>query len=308
MRLGLVLTALTILVQILAHDPLTLIGARALIGLCSGMYPAALIAYASISKVPMGRFSSFNALGWALGSLLSGVVTLIYPENYTPVFVLGSILMLASFASSLNLPAIEEKRHKIPFFPKELMLKNWHVYFPYLIRHLGANTVWAIFPLYLTLLGKGMENINFWIGLIYFVNAFSQFVFMPYLDRVKSSRSLIQGGLVCSVLVFLVYAIIPDIYYMLVAQLLLAFSWALLYVGSLRELMDNNAEKATCSGMLSSFITLAAVIGPLLGGFIAGTVAHFYGDLTGYTATLLFAAGASMVSLLLFRANRQKNE
>jgi DHA1 family quinolone resistance protein-like MFS transporter len=300
LRLGLLLTGLTILLQILAHDAITLIAVRALIGLCSGMYPAALISYASKSKIPLGRFSSFLALGWALGSILAGAGTYFYSNGYASVFIIGSAMLLISYLGSLALPIIQETKHKIPLFPKEIIKKNAHVYFPYLIRHLGASTVWAIFPLYLTVLGKGVEHIDLWIGVIYFTNAFFQFVFMPFMDRVKGARSLIQAGLVFSVAIFVIFIFVPDIYIMLIVQVILAFSWSLLYVGSLRELMETNPEKATSSGLLTSVISLANVIGPLLGGVIAGTVAHFYGDRNGYVATLCFAAVVSFVALILF--------
>ncbi|MFQ6067875.1 MAG: hypothetical protein ACE5K3_11475, partial [bacterium] len=74
---------------------------------------------------------------------------------------------------------------------------------------------------------------------------------------------------------------------------LLAGSWSCLYVGSLLHLTRRNVEKATCIGMLSSVISLAAVTGTLIGGVIS--------ELFGFRATMYTAAMLAATGFFLFR-------
>ncbi len=73
-----------------------------------------------------------------------------------------------------------------------------------------------------------------------------------------------------------------------------------LYVGSLLHLMRRNAEKATCAGILSSVISLAAVFGALLGGFVSA--------LFDFRATMYFAAALTVAGFVLFRIGSKDND
>jgi MFS family permease len=65
-----------------------------------------------------------------------------------------------------------------------------------------------------------------------------------------------------------------------------------MYVGSLNYLLENNAEKATATGMLNSAVSLAGIIGPLIGGFTA----EFY----GYRTVLINASILAFISFIAF--------
>ena len=76
-------------------------------------------------------------------------------------------------------------------------------------------------------------------------------------------------------------------------QILLGSSWSCLYVGSLLYLMKYNVEKATCTGILSSLISLARVFGALLGGVLS--------ELFGFEYTMYVAAALTVAGFVLFR-------
>jgi len=57
--------------------------------------------------------------------------------------------------------------------------------------------------------------------------------------------------------------------------------------------MKYNVEKATCTGILSSLISLAAVFGALLGGVVS--------DLFGFEYTMYMAAALTAAGFVLFR-------
>ncbi|ODS37690.1 MAG: hypothetical protein A7315_00020 [Candidatus Altiarchaeales archaeon WOR_SM1_79] len=110
------------------------------------------------------------------------------------------------------------------------------------------------------------------MGIIYFINAGTQFLIMRRIDKFKS-KLLITVGLSVSVLVFMGFALAQNFYQIIPVQVLLAVSWSCLYVGSLLMLTERNIEKATSIGILNSIIYFSAIAGPVIGGIAA----EFYG-------------------------------
>jgi DHA1 family quinolone resistance protein-like MFS transporter len=307
MQAGLALSAIAIFAQAFVFDIWSLVAVRFAIGTTVAMFPAALISYAHQTGWRMGRFSSFISFSWAVGASLtmvsglvgSGTVTLgpLLLAGWQVTFTLGALSTLAAYAIALALPQIPERHLTVERLPFRLLKRNAHVYLPFLVRHTGANAVWVTFPLYIILLGQGREDIDIFIGAANFINTGSQALFMPLLDRVQRARVLISSGLVCSAITFVLFVSFPDIYILLALQLFLGFSWSLLYVGSIRELMDRNQEKASAAGLLSSTINLAQVIGPLVGGAVGLLVFSAADRLPGYQAPMWLAAGLAIGGL-----------
>ena len=73
-RLGLFLAAISFGLLLLSSSFETLFIVRVLNGFCIGMYPGALTAYAFESEMKMGRFATWGAAGWGVGTLFSGFV------------------------------------------------------------------------------------------------------------------------------------------------------------------------------------------------------------------------------------------
>jgi len=291
-HLGLGVSTLTFFLQVLADpsfvvpfwtDPWLLALARGLAGFSVGMFPAALIAYVYESKDPLGRFSSFGSLGWAIGNFAAGLIAM-----YWGAFALSSTCLLMAFLISFTMPRGTGPHLRVPLFPWRLLKRNWHVYLSYFLRHVGANGIWIIYPLYIVSLGGD----KFWVGLIYTVNTASQFFVMRYVDRFTSKR-LVTAGLTLSSITFLAFTLVQDFRQLIPVQVLLGCSWSCLYVGSLLHLMRRNVEKATCTGMLNSVISLAAVFGALLGGV--------FSELLGFKATMYVAAALTVTGFILFR-------
>jgi len=84
-----------------------------------------------------------------------------------------------------------------------------------------------------------------------------------------------------------------NIWFMLLTQILLGVSWACLYAGTVRYLLDNNKERASATGLMSSIISTSAIFGPL----VATGIILIGG---GYSAILLVATGGAVVSIFLF--------
>jgi len=132
-RLGLLVSAVSVFLQALADpsfiapvfsSPLLLAFARGLVGFSLGMFPPALVAHVYESRRSLGKFSAFGALGLAVGTFVAGLISF-----YSGVFVYSSVCVFLAFALSLTLSNVGKSALKIPFFPKELLKRNWGVTF-----------------------------------------------------------------------------------------------------------------------------------------------------------------------------------
>lgn len=298
-KIGLGASAITFLLQVLADphfafpllaNPLRLAITLGLAGFSFGIFPSALAAYVYESTGTVGKFGSYGALGNAVGNFVAGIIALYYG-----IFALSSACLFSAFLVAFKLNRVERPRVRVPFFPRSLLRRNWRVYVPYLLRHTGANCIWVIFPLYIASLGAD----RFWIGAIYTINVGMQFVFMRYVERFKET-ALINAGLVFSAITFLSYTISQSYVFLLPVQVLLAASYATIYVGSLTYLMRNNPEKATSSGILSAVINISQVIGSLLGGAVS--------QIFSYTATMYVAAVMTAGGFVLFRFGKKPEQ
>ena len=289
-RLGMAACAFAAPLHAFATDPSGLALARGLFGFASGIYPAALISYAYDANRRPGRFAGWGALGWGVGTLGAGLL-----GDDPLVFWASAALLLAALGFALRLEPRPEARLKVSWFPREVIATNLPAYLAMLFRHTGAAAVWVIFPLYLVQLGAS----PLWIGVLYFLNTGTQFLFMGWLDRF-AARDLVLAGLVTSAVVFVLFYLAPTWEVLLPVQVLLALSWGTLYVGTLAWVMEHNVERATSSGLLQSTQSLAGVVGPLLGGLVAHA--------GGYGATMLFAAAMSLLAVPLFLASARRVE
>lgn len=296
LRAGLGLSAAAALTQPLAFDPWSLLASRAFLGFAVGMYPAALLAYAKTADRLMGKFASFGALGWALGSVVAGAVAQVLPGTFWQVFAISSGLWFVAFLGAAARLPEEEGGMRVPFFPVAIIRRNLSVYTTMFIRHSGANMVWVVFPLYLK---EALGFSDLQIGAIYAFNPVVQFAVMQGIDRVGSVR-LIVAGLAGSAATFLLIAVVRDFAAMMATQIVLGFSFATLYVGCLKFLTETNPETATAGGIFNSVMSFSSILGPVLGGFLA--ISSYTTPMYGAAAASAIALGVYLLSLSRLRA------
>ena len=287
LRAGLLLSAVACLSQPFAVNPWLLLASRSLLGFCVGMYPAALLAYAKTADSLMGKFSSWGSLGWALGNALAGIAAQIDPNVYWQVFALASAAWFLAFFLATAAPAEPAGGIRVPLFPRGVIRRNIPVYAMMFIRHTGANMIWGIFPIYLAdILHLDLLQ----IGIINAFNPFVQFAVMQRIDR-YGSRTLVIAGLLGSFATFVLFLAAHDFWSMLATQIVLGFSWATLYVGSLKSITEDNEETATAGGWFNSVTSLSSIVGPAVGGFVAAV---------SYDLTFEAAAVMSLVALAVY--------
>lgn len=248
LRLGLLLAALFFAVQVFAVDMRSLLIVRCLVGVGAGIFPAALAVYAYREHHgKMGKFTGFGSLGWGIGALFAGLLA----SSQATIFLAAAIFFLAAFLISLQMDFSFHKARGIALIPWRLVKRNLRIYVPYFFRAVGAQTAWAIFPLYLAFTGAD----KLWIGIAYFINTGSQFFIMQWMEKYRNLL-LFNVGLLCSVVTFMGYAVFPYFPVVLVLQFSLAFSFSTLAVGAVQELLGKNVEQSTAIGVLNSIANL----------------------------------------------------
>ncbi len=292
LRLGIFLSTISFGLLLVSGTLEALFIVRVLNGFAIGIYPGALAAYAYESKMKMGRFASFGALGWGVGTVLAGYAA---GFNIYYAFLVSTLFFLLAFGSAFTLPKIQVIPIKVPLFPVETFKKNYPVYLAVFIRHSSAFAVWTYWPLILSNLGGDLVT----IGLIQATNSLSQVVFMLAItDRFEYTK-LFATGLIASSATFVWIGFAQTIWEVFPAQILLGFSWACLYVGALKYVTERNAERATASGLLQSMLAISGVLGPIY----AAILFTLGGD---YYTIIAFAAIMALLSFLIFYISNRR--
>ncbi|MHA1576025.1 MAG: MFS transporter, partial [Candidatus Thorarchaeota archaeon] len=134
----------------------------------------------------------------------------------------------------------------------------------------------------------------FTIGIVQALNALAQVAFMvTIVDRIDC-RKLVSIGLIASAIAFFWFSLAQTIIDIMPVQIILGFSWACLYVGSLKFVTEKNEEKATASGLLTSVMAISGVIGPIY----ATILWALWGS---YIPIVLFASFMSIIAFIIFR-------
>ncbi|MFH1721119.1 MAG: MFS transporter [Candidatus Altiarchaeota archaeon] len=292
LQLGLLVAIIAFAIQVFAVNPTSLFFVRAAAGFAYGMVPAALIAYAHHTKQQMGKISSYESMGWLLGSIFASILSLANPISpYRIIFLVSSLLFAIGFAASLKLPKYHIPLHRVPLFPWNLIRENFSVYLAFFLRHFGAMIVWTFFSLFLWELGASF----FWIGIINAANVGVQTLVKPWLDRFNPWR-IFRVGLFLSAIVFYSYTLAPNFWYIIPVQMLLGIAWSSMQVGALTILVDNNLEHSTVVGLFYSTFGLASILAPLF----AGILLAFW----GFHGAMYVASGFALIGFLASYAKK----
>jgi MFS family permease len=276
------------LAQSLAHNLLLLVISRSLVGLALGVVTAALLAYVFELIGHLGKFSSYGSLGWIFASLTAGLI-----KDYSLLFITSFALCLVAFLFSLQLKETT-RQGKIVSPPLLAMLRrNFQIYLAIFLRHLGAQAVWVILPLYMVWLGAD----KFWVGVLWSINFGVQFIVMRKIERFDAGK-IFAFGQVISILVFLAYALATHYRQLIIVQVLLGLSWSCLYVGALSIVLGSGEEKGTASGIFQSTLNLCNALGPFIGGAIAQG--------WGYRGAMFFAVLIGLVGLFTSLPGKKK--
>ncbi len=215
-----------------------------------------------------GAFSAANAVGWGLGSVLSGILAELLGIRW--VFILVSFLSLAGAGFiQWGLPEKATSVHA-PSVPSRVPSKLFYLYGMIFARHSAAIALWSVFPLYL----KGFVQSLSWVGIVNGINMLVQPLFMlaigKYAER-WDKLQIILIGIGGSIATFLVYASAASVWQIVVGQVMIAASWSAMFIGMNLYLIEEVPQRSRgqAFGYFQSAITSAAAVGPLLGGSLS---------------------------------------
>jgi len=276
-RYGFVVCTIVFALHYLADDALLLLLARIAGGVATGMMIPAMLAYsyeAGGQKRKVASVVSFHALGWFAGTMAAGIT-----NDTDLIFLVSAGMFAAGLISSLWLPDTKPQKEVAPGTTKRVISKNKILFLSLLLRHLGAVSVWTILPLIL------MEQLGaeLWhISIVYVANTLTAFIIMNIMAaRIHISNvKKFKIGIGMTAFVFVGLSVVEEWWQTMPFMALVGFTWAFLYIGGSFHLMENN-PKTTSTGIFSSTISIATVVGPLA----AGAIAFVY----DYVAVMYFA-------------------
>jgi MFS family permease len=257
-RAGLLASSIAFFLQPLAQDEIQLMLIRGFCGAAIGVFYSSLLIYGLESGKKIGKFTSYESLGWGIGNVIAGAIAI-----YNRIFLLSGFFFLICFLISLRLRDQPVKKIKTPLIPYKIVRKNARIFLPFLMRDIGAYSIWTFFPIYL--IGLGASNL--WIGIIYFLNTGGQFFLKQYVDKYNPLK-LYRTGMIISALAFYAYTLPTSYPHVIPIQLMIALAWTTLSVGAMGILTDKNQEKASVIGLFSSTRGMAQIIAPVIGGAI----------------------------------------
>ena len=294
-RIGFIGCAVTFGLHYFADDITLLFLARIGAGIFSGIMIPAMIAYAyeaTDEKRKAATIISFHALGWMVGIIAAGIV-----NDVKMIFIASSGFFIIGFLISTRLPNIISKKELEPGTMKKIILKNKYLFLSLLLRHIGAASVWTILPLML------MEQLGaelYQISIIYISNTLVAFVLMNLMaNKINISNvSMFKIGIGMTTFVFIGLSLITDWWMAMPFMALVGGTWAFLFIGGNFHLMENN-PRSTSTGIFSSTLSIATVIGPV----IAGTIAILFDYVSVMYFAILIIVFAFVVSLKIKNEN-----
>ena len=287
-RIGLGLTALSYLTQILAHSPMALLAARSSVGFAIGINSSVIMAYTYENQRQIGSFISYGALGWLIGAVTAAIV-----KDYVALFIISAVVAFLAFLISFLLVEKATSHMQVARFPLALIKADYKIYLGFFLRQLGGNAIWTIWPLYQASIGAT----KLWIALMEVTNMVGQIVAMRFIERFNPAR-MFQAGLLLSAAVFVVYGLINRYWQLVPVQLFLAIAYSSMFVGALSYLLKHHPEYGTTSGLMNSANAISGVFGPFLGGAVS--------QAWGYATLMYVGAGISLLASLSARGLKVK--
>ncbi len=272
---------------------------RILTGLAYAVTPLATAlftsAFADNISARMGKLNAFISFGWAMAGFTIG--WLASTIGLRSSFLIAGLISLAiPLIAYLFIKDIKPEKEERPTGNRQIMPLCLAV----VIRHAAAYSLWAIFPIYLTYF---VSDNFFMIGSLYAVNMlFQPFFFLAIGKMAKKwdKIRLFTFGTAMSAITFFVFAAAADIYWIIAAQIMIAFAWSCFYLGASLHITETvpASQRGKAFSLLSSSFVLSQIFGSLLGGLLS--------DLYGMRNMIIIAGLVMLASLPVVSGLRSK--
>lgn len=278
-RIGFIGCAVTFGLHYFADDTTLLLLARIGAGITSGITIPAMIAYAYELKTDKSKVASvisFHALGWLAGIVAAGIV-----NDEKLIFLVSSGFFIMGLLVTTKLPNNIVDGVTGPGIIKSVISKNKFLFLSLLMRHIGASAVWTILPIVLMdVMGAKLYEIS----IVYVSNTVAAFVIMNLMaGKIKIKNvTKFKIGIGLTTFVFVGLSFITEWWMAMPFMALVGATWGFLFIGGNFHLMENN-PRSTSTGIFSSTLSIATVVGPVIAGSIAFAL--------DYVSVMYFAIG-----------------
>ena len=264
-RIGFIGCAVAFGLHYFADDITLLFIARIGAGIASGIMIPAMIAYTyelNQEKKKAATIISFHALGWLAGIAAAGIA-----NDLKLIFIISAASFIIGLMFTIRLPNPIQKKELEPGTTRRIISKNRFLFLSLLLRHIGAAAVWTIFPIML------MEKLGaelYQVSIVYVANTLTAFILMNVMaTKINISNvTKFKIGVGCTTFVFVGLAVVTDWWMVMPFMALVGGTWAFLFIGGNFHLMENN-PRSTSTGIFSSTLSIATVVGPIVAGSIA---------------------------------------
>ncbi|MBG9941488.1 MFS transporter [Brevibacillus formosus] len=266
-----------------------LLALRLLNGLVGGIIPAstALVA-SSVPKERIGwatgLLQSFITAGTIMGPLFGGVLA--EKIGFRMIFVItGCVLLLATlvitFTVKENFVPPEKKERsslredfQMIFSSKELPA----LFFVTVMIQFALFSIIPVLPIYISqLLGSEGAKVALWAGIVQACMGVANVFASPQLGRLGDrfgSQKVLLFSLLAAAIIFIPQGLVHTVWQLVVLRFLLGLS-----LGGLLPSVNALLRRATPVHMVSrvygynnSFVSIGSMLGPMIGGFLAGYV------------------------------------
>lgn len=266
-----------------------LLGLRLLNGLVGGIIPASIALVAS--SVPkeqtgwaQGMLQSFITAGTIMGPLFGGILA--DRIGFRMIFVItGCLLLIATLIITFTVkesfvPPAQQDRSSLRedfrmiFSSKELPT----LFFVTVMIQFALFSIVPVLPIYISqLLGSQGSRVALWAGIVQAAMGIANVFASPRLgrfgDRFGSQKVLLFSLLMAAVL-FIPQGLVATVWQLVLLRFLLGLS-----LGGLLPSVNALLRRATPTHMVSrvygynnSFVSIGSMLGPMIGGFMAGYV------------------------------------
>jgi len=264
-RIGFIGCAVAFGMHYFADDITLLFLVRIAAGIASGIMIPAMIAYAyeaNSDKKRAATVISFHALGWLAGIGAAG-----FANDLQLIFLISAAAFIIGLLFTIKLPNPVQGKELKPGTTKTVILKNKFLFLSLLLRHIGAAAVWTILPIMI------MEKLGgelYHISIVYVANTLTAFILMNVMaSKIHLSNvTKFKIGIGTTTFVFVGLSVVTEWWMAMPFMSLVGATWAFLFIGGNFHLMENN-PRSTSTGIFSSTLSIATVIGPITAGTIA---------------------------------------
>jgi MFS family permease len=264
-RIGFIGCAIAFGLHYFAEDLSMFFIVRILAGVASGIMIPAMIAYtyeANVDKKRAATVISFHALGWLAGIVAAGLT-----NDLKVIFLISAASFIIGLIFTIKLPNPKQEKETQSGTVKKVISKNKFLFLSLLLRHIGAAAVWIILPI---MIMEKWGGDLYHISIVYVANTLTAFILMNVMaSKIHLSNvTKFKIGIGCTTFVFVGLSVVTEWWMAMPFMSLVGATWAFLFIGGNFHLMENN-PRSTSTGIFSSTLSIATVIGPIIGGAIA---------------------------------------